>query len=204
MQPYPSLFRRWWWCGKVYETRWNESLATGQNADPPGSANSEFVDQTLSPDILLPNSLFSLQADQYINLSNPKPLPCLVLSPSVSVCLAPHLSFLQFRLSHTSHPSLSLSLHHCPLFSGPVFLTGECLRTLLTPLWRYLSLSSPSTCGVNVLSWPVSWCVCFNMYTNLLAPSWPLPLSPSPFFLWYVLVFFFILPLCQLPAGKST
>ncbi len=112
-------------------------------------------------------------------------------SLSISVRLfGSHLSFLQFRLSHTSHPSLSLSLHHCPLFSGPVFLTGECLRTLLTPLWRYLSLSSPSTCGVNVLSWPVIWCVCFNMYTNLLAPSWPLPLSPSPFFLWYVLVFF--------------
>ncbi len=107
---------------------------------------------------------------------------------SVSVCLAPHLSLLQFRLSRTSHPSHSLSLHHCALFPGLFFLTGECLRTLWTPLWRYLSLSSPSTCGVNVLSWPVSRCVCFNMYTNPLAPSWSLPLSPSPFFL---LVFLF-------------
>lgn len=94
-------------------------------------------------------------------------------------------------LQHQPFFSLSLS-SSLSTFSGPVFLTGKCLQTLLTPLWRYLSLSSPSTCGVNVLSWPVSRCVCFNMYTNLLAPSWPLPLSPSPFFLRYVLVFLFL------------
>lgn len=136
------LFRRWWWCGKVYETRWNESLATGQNADPPGSANPEFVDQTPSPDILLQNSLFSLQADQYINLSNPKPLPCLVLPPSVSVCLAPHLSFLQFSLSRTSHPSLSLSLHHCPLFFRACFSHRGTLADFINPFLA-LSLSFP-------------------------------------------------------------
>ncbi len=145
MQPYPSLFRRRWWCGKVYETRWNESLATGHNADPPGSAKPEFVDQTTSPDILLPNSLFSLQADQYINLSNPKPLPCLVLSPSVSVCLAPHLSLLQFRLSRTSHPSHSLSLHHCPLSSGPVFPHRGMFADFMNPSLA-LSLSFLTFC----------------------------------------------------------
>ncbi len=76
---------------------------------------------------------FSLQADQYINLSNPKPLPCLVLSPSVSVCLAPHLSFLQFRLSHTSHPSRSLSLHHCPLFFRACFSHRGMLADFINP-----------------------------------------------------------------------
>lgn len=158
VQPYPSLFRRWWWCGKVYETRWNESLATGQNADPPGSANPEFVDQTPSPDILLPNSLFSLQADQYINLSNPKPLPCLVLSPSVSVCLAPHLSFLQFRLSHTSHPSRSLSLHHCPLF----------FRACFSHRWMLVDFINPSLAlSLSFLTFDV-WSECVILTSQLM------------------------------------
>lgn len=103
-----QLFRRWWWCGKVYETRWNESLALGQNADPPGSVNPEFVDQTPSPDILLPNSLFSLQSDQYINLFNPKPIPCLV--PSLHQCPFVWLHIFHSCSSASPAPAILLSL----------------------------------------------------------------------------------------------
>lgn len=140
VQPYPAL-RRWWWCGKVYETRWNESLASGQNANPPGSVNPEFVDQTPSPDILLLNSL-SLQSDQYINLFNPKPLPCLVLS--LHQC-----PFVWLRIFHSCSSAspapailLSLPLSITVLFFSAFFFHRGMLADFINPSLA-LSLSFP-------------------------------------------------------------